>query len=76
MRDREIRDFNPLADTDLRKSIKGLRTAYGWADRFGVVPLPVSAVVDPILAFTEPMRTILRASRGAHADELRMLSEA
>jgi hypothetical protein len=72
MRDRDIRDFNPLGDTDMNKSIKSLRKAYNWADRFGVVPLPVSAVVDPILAFTEPIRAILRASRGAHADELRV----
>lgn len=72
MRDRNMRDFNPFGDTDVNKTAKGLKTAYKWANRFGVVPRPVSAVVDPILAFTEPVRAIFRASPGAHEQDLRM----
>jgi len=72
MRDRGIADFNPLGATDTNKSLKGLRKAYQWADKFGAVPLPVSAVVDPVLAFTEPMRAIFRATKGAHEYDLRV----
>lgn len=73
MRNRGIQDFNPFKDTDARRSAKSLKQAYDLANRVGVVPLPVSAIVDPIAAFTAPLRAIMRASQGAHAHELRVL---
>lgn len=72
MRDRTIRDFHPAGDTDVAKSIKGLRKAYDMADKVGAVPLPVAAVVNPVLEFTQPIRAFFRSSPGAHDADLRL----
>lgn len=70
MRDRAMRDFDPTGETDVQRTMKGLKAGYNLANKIGVVPLPVSAVIDPIAAFTAPLRAVLRTPRQAHEYDL------